>query len=133
MVAAREKHTRVRNAATGWTIRMDDKEDRAPAGSEKSLFSLLLPKSVCESIEVLSVPESQDDNGPFEGPSGKPELCTRSRLFYCGAMDRTKCTCRIANLYTATRVSFAVPKNTEVNATKCCEGYAFDNGSGYNR
>ncbi len=68
MVAAREKHTKVRKAATGWTIRMDDKEDRAPAGREKSLFALSLPKSVCESIEILSIPESKDITGPFEGP-----------------------------------------------------------------
>jgi hypothetical protein len=132
VVAAREKHTRVRKAATGWTIRMDDKEERAPAGSEKSLFSLL-PKSVCESVEIMSVPESKDYSGPFEGLSGKPQFCTRSQLFSRGAMDRTKCTCRIANFYTATRGSFAVPKNPEVNATEGCERYAFNNGSGYNR
>ena len=39
----------VSKAATGWTMRMEDKEDRAPAGREKSLFSLGFPKRACES------------------------------------------------------------------------------------
>ncbi len=40
------KQIRVRRAATGWTIRIEDKEDRAAGGSEKSASSLLLPKRV---------------------------------------------------------------------------------------
>ncbi len=43
------KQIRVRRAATGWTIRIEDKEDRAAGGSEKSASSLLLPKRVWES------------------------------------------------------------------------------------
>lgn len=51
----------VSNAATGCTIRMDESDERAPLGSEKS-DSLLSPKSVLESKEHVSSTHACEDS-----------------------------------------------------------------------
>jgi len=45
------KHIKVRRAATGWTMRMEERPERALDGSEKSELSLELPKIVFASAE----------------------------------------------------------------------------------
>ncbi len=46
------KHIRVRKAATGWTIRIEERSDRALEGSEKSELSLELPKRLFASVDT---------------------------------------------------------------------------------
>lgn len=47
-------HIRVRRAATGWTMRIEDRPERVLEGSVKAELSLELPKSVFASIKKMS-------------------------------------------------------------------------------
>ena len=49
------KQMSVRRAATGWTTRMEERDDRVEDGREKSLLSVGAPKSVFESAKGSSV------------------------------------------------------------------------------
>ena len=49
------KHINASKAATGWTIRIDEREERAPAGREKSALLRSLPKRVWSSVVMVSI------------------------------------------------------------------------------
>ena len=47
------KHIKVSKAATGWTIRIEDREERVLGETEKSLLSFESPKTVFASVQRI--------------------------------------------------------------------------------
>lgn len=96
---------------------MYDKEDRAPAGKEKSSLLFVLPKRLAASKGV-----SVSSRVQIQGRSVLDS--ERAIIFTCSISDLNGCT--IATCST-------IPKDTEFNILERCEWNSFDYGRRKNR